>query len=525
MTNREFYQKTFSQVHSSSTIRWEDFEQKRRPPKRRVRRLWLLAAAVALLAVLSAGAVAANLLGIRDLLLPQAQSTPLSGESGAPAPYQTGQEALLSLSGYINSPESQALAEWNDFLTCYDPDGSMANIVGNHMDQRLSKYTCYSVYTQEMANKLEDIAARYGLTLHTWNHVVEDQDEWISLLGNFLRDNTAYSGQIYEDGTFHYDGYLNASGYGELNYQFRRSVKGTLNDAYLNVGNLFSYTEWHYRTAEGWEVTLDLGLDKGLVLADLGDSFLLINVLSGTEQGVTRQDLEELADSFDLSLLTPARPPDPSLWEIVPQETAPQKAGQSGLTLPAPCKTVLLEDGAFYETDGKNHTTLSQFLQDNAPQGAQLAVDTFTVIDLDQNGTAEVILCLRLDTGAYHGWEVLRQGGDGGIYGYTLEEQELLDLKTDGSYSYSYDTSQGFGFMFFADQDAAGRSSYDWGTAPLGSVDTTTDETRTQRTDYYLDYQPVTRTEYESAFSIQWNKDDASWYPFTLEELNRFLPE
>lgn len=79
--------------------------------------------------------------------------------------------------------------------------------------------------------------------------------------------------------------------------------------------------------------------------------------------------------------------------------------------------------------------------------------------------------------------------------------------------------------MFFADQDAAGRPSYDWGTAPLGSVDTTTDETGAQRTDYYLDYQPVTRTEYESAFSIQWNKDDVSWYPFTLEELNRFLPE
>lgn len=507
MTNREFYQKTFSQVHSTSTIRWEDFAQKARPKKRRPRRLWLLVAVVAVLATLSAGAVAANLLGVRDLLLPQP-----TAQSEKPAPADS-----LSLSGYITSPESQALAEWNDFLASYDPNGSIARIVGNHMDQSLAKYSCYSVYTQDMADELEEIAARYGLTLHTWNHVVEDQAEWISLLGDFLGDNTAYSGRIYEDGTFHYDGCLTTSGYGELSYQFRRSVKGTLNDVYLNVGDLSSYQEWHYRTAEGREVTLDLGPDRGLVLADLEDSFLLINVLAGTEQGVSRQDLEELADSFALSLLTPARPPDPAL-----QETPPQDTGTSDPTLSSPFPSVLLEGGAFYDTHSNDSTTLSRFLQSNAPQGDGLSVDTFTVADLDRDGAPEVVLCLRLDSGPYSGWEVLRQDGSGTIYGYTLEEQELLDLKTDGSYSYSYDTSQGFGLMFFTDTDASGRPSHDWGTAPLGSVDTTTDETGTWRTDYYLDYQSVTQAEYESARSVQQCKENASWYPFTYVYLAPF---
>lgn len=151
-----------------------------------------------------------------------------------------------------------------------------------------------------------------------------------------------------------------------------------------------------------------------------------------------------------------------------------------------------------------------------------MSVDTFTVADLDRDGTAEVVLCLRLDSGPYYGWEVLRQDGSGTIYGYTLEEQELLDLKTDGSYSYSYDTSQGFGLMFFTDTDASGRPSHDWGTAPLGSVDTTTDETGTWRTDYYLDYQSVTQAEYESARSVQQCKEDASWYPFTYVYLAPF---
>lgn len=507
MTNREFYQKTFSQVHSTSTIRWEDFAQKERPKKRRPRRLWLLVAVVAVLATLSAGAVAANLLGVRDLLLPQP-----TAQSEKPAP-----AGCLSLSGYITSPESQALAEWNDFLASYDPNGSIARIVGNHMDQSLAKYSCYSVYTQDMADELEEIAARYGLTLHTWNHVVEDQAEWISLLGDFLGDNTAYSGRIYEDGTFHYDGCLTTSGYGELSYQFRRSVKGALNDVYLNVRGLSACREWYFRTAGGREVTLDLGPDRGLVLADLEDSFLLINVLAGTEQGVSRQDLEELADSFALSLLTPARPPDPSL-----RETTPQGAGTSVPVLSARFRSVLLEDGAFYDTRGSVSTTLSRFLQEHAPRGDGLSADTFAVVDLDRDGAPEVVLCLRLDSGPYSGWVVLRQDGSGTIYGYTLEEQELLDLKTDGSYSYSYDTSQGFGLMFFTDTDASGRPSHDWGTAPLGSVDTTTDETGTWRTDYYLDYQSVTQAEYESAFSVQQSKENASWYPFTYVYLASF---
>ena len=76
MTNRDFYQETFSQVHSSATIRWEDFEQKKPAGKKPARRLLVLAAAIGLLVLLSAAAVAAHLLGLQDLVLPQGQSAP-----------------------------------------------------------------------------------------------------------------------------------------------------------------------------------------------------------------------------------------------------------------------------------------------------------------------------------------------------------------------------------------------------------------------------------------------------------------
>ena len=57
MSNREFYQETFSQVRGTGEIRWEDYEMRRRGKSLK----WFvtLAASVALLAALSALAVAA----------------------------------------------------------------------------------------------------------------------------------------------------------------------------------------------------------------------------------------------------------------------------------------------------------------------------------------------------------------------------------------------------------------------------------------------------------------------------------
>lgn len=499
MTNREFYQETFSQVHSSVPIRWEDFEQRQKPRRNKpVRRLWLLAAVVALAAALSAVAVAAHLMGLGDLVLPQEQPDV--------SPGQAAQWNTLSLSGYINTPESQALTEWNDFLSSYDPDGAILKVVGNYTDPALDKYRCYMVYTQEMADRLEEIAAKYDLTLHTWNHVAEDQEEWISLLGDFLGTNTAYSGRIYEDGTFHYDGYLDTGSGARLDYQFRRSVKGTLNDVYFTVDDLSAYEEWYYKTDEGREITLDLGPGRSFLLTDLGDSFISVTVLEGTDQGVTKQDMKDLADSFDFSLLTPARPLDESLRETEPQESSP-----SSSDLPGDLAGVLAAEGTFYDTAGGGTTTLLQYLDGHAPEHNRLTADSFAAIDLDGDGRQEAVVLLTLDTGVDYGCLVLRQGEDGIVYSYTLASGELTDLKVDGTYSYCYDTSSGFGRMIFPDTDASGAVRHDWATAPKGSADTTTGGDGTVSTDWYLDYQSVTRADYEAALAIQQGKEDVSW--------------
>ncbi len=321
MSNQEFYQETFSQVRGTREIRWEDYVMNTR--RKSLKWLVTLAAAVAALAALSALAAATNFFGLRDVLLPEKGSVYVTDENGAVIPGEKEFKDFVSLSGWGDTPESRALAEWQAFRESYDPDGAIIAEIGNEPTGFEEKYGNYLVYTQEMADKLEEIIAKYGLKLHQWMEVVLPET-WTVAAGDFCGENvTPYSGYIYENGTFRFDGdaELGAGelkGYGTIEYQFSRSVKGTFDDVALNIGDLGDFEEWGYRTADGTLVTLGLGgRTRSLILADLGDSFILVNVLAGRERDETfssgaigREELEELADSFRYSALSPVREPD-----------------------------------------------------------------------------------------------------------------------------------------------------------------------------------------------------------------------
>jgi len=140
---------------------------------------------ILLLAVLPVVAIAANWFGLRDLLIPEApwdppaQKEEHSGNaqsvSGNGMPEQDDEEAnkCIGLSGYQGSPEAQALAEWMAFLSAYDTDHAILEEIGNGpADIDENRYGLYYVYTQDMADKLEEIIQKYGLKLHTDINVV-----------------------------------------------------------------------------------------------------------------------------------------------------------------------------------------------------------------------------------------------------------------------------------------------------------------------------------------------------------------
>lgn len=291
---RRIYQATFAQVHSSAEIRWEEMEMKARRQRPLGRRMLVLAAVMGLIAVLSATAVAADWFGLRQLLLP-------GGREDPQAPMSIG------LAGYVQSPESQALARWRSRLEekWIDSGGAV------HTEEPSDRLSLCQVYTEEMEQELRQIAEEYDLKLHTSMADSVRSPELLELCGAFgAPDHHVTRACLYEDGTLFFDGDGEVEGFGTVFYQFTRCVKGSFTDAMLTIGNVKDYTEWTYGTADKTAVTLALGPEKALILADLGDSMVTVNVLTGGGQDLAPEDLEALADSFAFSHLTPAQAPE-----------------------------------------------------------------------------------------------------------------------------------------------------------------------------------------------------------------------
>ena len=320
MTNKEFYQETFSQVRFSGEIRWEEMEQKK-GKKVFGQKLLVLAAVLSLLAVFSTAAVANDWFGLRNLELSEEMTVTQSDGTETVVTVPTG---IINLQGFSNTPEKQAMEEWKTFLNGYDQDGAIISAIGNSPTGFEDEYGLYLVYTQEMADEFEEILTKYDLKQHTdmIDNLYTNEDLCAQVGGDFLGNHQAYSTYMYEDGTFKFDGEIDLENYGILDYQFMRCVRGSFTDVMLSIGDVRDYQEWVYSTDCGVPVTLALGPSKALVIVDLPDSFVTINVLAGTETPESdifsngpfmQEDLERFADSFDFSVLTPARPADPDL--------------------------------------------------------------------------------------------------------------------------------------------------------------------------------------------------------------------
>lgn len=391
MTDRDRYKETFSQVHSRRELNWEEFEHMERKRKK-YRPLRLLAAAAAVVLLVGAptmGAIAANFLGLGDLLPVSwgIRAQPLRGLEDLVLPVKSGdgEARPLSLSGYADTPESRALAEWVQFQADYDPDHTILDSVGNTLDPSLAQYNAYLVYTPEMADRLKEIAEKYGLKLHSASYDAAQHPELTEPLGNFLGRANGQVGYLYEDGTFHADGWaqLTTDDYGPVEFQLQRSVKGTLHDAlvYLDPGQ---FTQWDYTTQRGLRVKLALGPERSMILVDFRDCFVTVLVLGGVEQYVdaatehalTSAHLEELADQLDLGLLSPVVTPQP---DPEPIHTPNPPAGE---------RTDARETYAALLRDLLN----SGVLPDGTPAEEDPDYDTFAVWDVDGDDREELIL-------------------------------------------------------------------------------------------------------------------------------------
>jgi len=223
---------------------------------------------------------------------------------------------FISMQGLKDSPEYRATKEWNDFLNSYDTDRKILSEVGNNPTGFEGLNLFYQVYTQEMYDKLVEIADKYDLKLHSEMNIISQEELDYRVGGSFMGDGLSRGwAYICEDGTFQFDGDT-AINEKEVMLQLRRSVKGTLDEPVLNIGSIEEYQEVQYETECGETVLLALGEDHSVIYADFEDCFILMNVLAGRELGIlnettiTIDDLKRMADDVDFSILKKVITPD-----------------------------------------------------------------------------------------------------------------------------------------------------------------------------------------------------------------------
>lgn len=288
-------------------------EREAPPPPRRRGKRWgvLLAAALGMAAGLTAAVTAyeTDFFGLWSVDLGRAELSIPEVEPGGGIEYRVEERERISLQGLAGSPEHQASREWEDFLEAYDPDGSLLAAVGNGPTGISDEYEAYLCYTPEMAEKIDELCAKYGLRL--LGPCAVETDPWTIFQRAGAGDvcagsggNTPWSGYWYRDGTFFFEGAVEQD-CGTVDYQFSRAVKGSFGSTALYLSNIGDYEQWAYTTRNGVELLLaNNHASKALVIADRERSFVAVNVLGDWTAGtfdLSNEDVEAFAEAFDFT--------------------------------------------------------------------------------------------------------------------------------------------------------------------------------------------------------------------------------
>ena len=395
--------KRLNEAFSYVSDEYLDLVELERKPKRRNRKSFRAAigtaAACICILLLPLGVLAARWFRIGDLILPKDEiDTPVTGT------------ADISLSGYMDSPEAQALAEWNRFLEGYDTDQTILNQIEDEPVGGIREdWSFYGIYTHEMEEKLDEIAAKYGLKLHTECNVI-NQDELMKRVGGCFMDEESLTwAYMYEDGYFHVEGNIKLSESETVGIQMTRCVKGTFNNVILSVDKVEKYTEWQYISDCGEMVLLALAPDNALIFADFEDCFVSVNVQGGSESGMTRENLQALADTIDFSILKDVQIPemsgdsvvmpddDPLLLELLHGEIGNLGTGTLALSVPYDDKQdytlYFFADAKGEELKAENADYIFPNVREgNIPIGTFQTFEVFQIGDIVGDDTQYILL-------------------------------------------------------------------------------------------------------------------------------------
>lgn len=212
-------------------------------------------------------------------------------------------ETRLSRNGFSDSPEYQAQVEWMEWNQAWreaHPEPWKALGVDDSYYETPVNYLQYGADFAEQGEKLDEIMAKYGLTLLDISQEVRSESELCRALGaeNILADGLdMYGDYFYGNGTFKIwgDTVLNGK---LVDFTVVNAVKGS----FLMLTGLVpeDYTEWSYTTKAGYALILmtDTLRERTTLIAPLDGC--TVTATLGTSDA---QAAESFAEAIDLSAL------------------------------------------------------------------------------------------------------------------------------------------------------------------------------------------------------------------------------
>ena len=318
------------------------------PMRRFKNRPLLIAAMIGLMVILMGCAVVA--MTLNDLRIGEETKSNRAyfNADGEIVPAQEVTRDVISLQGIADSDTQLAAKEWYEFAKNYD-----LSEAENFQAPRA--YDAYSVCNQEMIDKTDEIAQKYGLKLAGQKEVALQwqMDAFCEALGiaSPLKENAKVeivwdespmkeqgldgyyvsSGSIYECGNFDWSFLCNMTD-PQSQWEWRMGpVLHYRDKAYLSVDsysiqNAESAQQWIYETEDGFQILIVNDGDFVYMFCDREDAFLTVQMNNcyyedGKRNEMPREDIERMAESIDFSM----KPQKPDMATAVKELNALEK--------------------------------------------------------------------------------------------------------------------------------------------------------------------------------------------------------
>ena len=301
-------------VLDAGSVHEKKIQMKRYSPKR----IWLIAAVIAAMVFLM-GCAIVYALSVKDMAFGSEVQEYYDGSSQ--------EVTLLSLQGIQGTPGYMATKEWYDWLETYDTDGAVWDSHEAYGADFGDEYYAYSIYSQEMKEKLDEICEKYDLELLGKMYVDPDMEAACKALeiNGFFRPGVQAEAEFddigyYANGSFRLEGLVKLPGYDEHIVTLRCHRKDAFTELYSSIGSEGTYEEWTYATSYGADLlmVIDRGGVRGCakILCDEDIYTYILTILEFEDMPLpSKEELEAYAEAFDF-MVKPQRLTDQQINEV-----------------------------------------------------------------------------------------------------------------------------------------------------------------------------------------------------------------